>query len=126
MIKRFSLSWLTQAYVSYKEMNYFIYNYKKARNLGKLYLLPKIHKRLFNASGRPTFSNCGTPTKKVSEFLDHHRKPIMENVLSHIRDSQHFFKKIKTTGSFLENAILLTAEVVVYVPYSPSSRFKSS
>ena len=58
-------------------MKYFTYEYKKACNLGKLYLLPKIHKRLFNVPGRPVICNFGTPTEKVSEFLDHHLKPIM-------------------------------------------------
>ena len=68
-------------------MKYFTYEYKKACNLGKLYLLPKIHKRLSNVPGRPVISNCGTPTEKVSEFLDHHLKAIMQNGLSYIRDS---------------------------------------
>ena len=34
-----------------KEIKYFTYEYQKACNLGKLYLLPKIHKRLFNVPG---------------------------------------------------------------------------
>ena len=75
-------------------------------------LLPKIHKRLSNVPGRPVISNFGTPTEKVSEFLDHHLKPIMQNGLSYIRDSQHFLEKIKTIGSVPENAILVTADVV--------------
>ena len=49
-----------------KELKYFSFEYKKATNLGKLYLLPKIHKRLKNVPGRPVISNCGTPTEKVS------------------------------------------------------------
>ena len=36
--------------------------YKKVSNLGKLSLLPKIHKRLHYLHGRPAISNCGTPT----------------------------------------------------------------
>ena len=44
-----------------------------------MYLLPKIHKRLVNVSGRPVISNCGTPTEKDSEFLDHHLQPIMKS-----------------------------------------------
>ena len=39
-------------------------------NLGKLYLIPKIHKRLESVPGRPVISNCVTPIEKVSEFLD--------------------------------------------------------
>ena len=47
----------SRGYISYKEMKYFKYEYKKACNLGKLHLLPKIDKRL-NVPGRPVISNC--------------------------------------------------------------------
>ena len=67
-------------YISYKEMKYFTYEYKKVCTLGKLYLLPKIHKRLSNVPGRPVISNCWMPTEKVSEILDHNLKPIMQMV----------------------------------------------
>ena len=53
-----------------KELKYFIINHKKAINLGKMYLLPKIYKRLHNVLGTPVISNCGKPTEKVSDFLD--------------------------------------------------------
>ena len=66
-------SWCTTE----KEFKYFSYEYKKITNLGKLYLLPKIHKRLENVPGRSVISNCGTPTEKVSEFLDYHNNSIM-------------------------------------------------
>ena len=53
-----------------EECKYFSYNFKKVTNLGKLYFLPKIHKRLYNVPGRPVISNCDTPTEKVLEYLD--------------------------------------------------------
>ena len=53
-----------------KELKYFIIDFKKATNLGKLYLLPNVHKCLSKVLGRSVISNCGTPTEKVSEFLD--------------------------------------------------------
>ena len=34
--------------ITEKELNYFSYHYKKSTNFGKMYLLPKIHKRLDN------------------------------------------------------------------------------
>ena len=40
-----------------REENYFKFNFKKATNLGKLYLLPKIHKGLSNVPGRPVPGN---------------------------------------------------------------------
>ena len=60
-------------------MKYFLYDYKNATNLGTLYILSKIHKRLFTLPGYPVISNCGTLTEKASEFLDHHLKPVIQS-----------------------------------------------
>ena len=105
--------------ISEKELKYFSFEYKKATNLEKLYLLPKIHKRLKNVPGRPIISNCGTPTEKVSEFLDHHLKPVMQSGWSYNKDSGDFLKKIKNVGNIPENAILVTADVVGLYPNIP-------
>ena len=51
-------------------MKYFLHESKIANNLGKLYFVPKIHKKLFNVPGRSVISNSGTPTEKAFEFLD--------------------------------------------------------
>ena len=77
-----------------KELKYFSIEFKKATNLGKLYLPPKIHKRLFDVPGWPVKSNCGTPTE-VSEFLDHVLKPVMQQSKCYIKDSSDFIKKLK-------------------------------
>ena len=105
--------------ISEKEMKYFLYDYKNATNLGKLYFLPKIHKKLFNVPGRPVISNCGTPTEKASEFLDHHLKPVMQSSWSYIRDSGDFLRKIKQIGNLPENSILVTTDVVGLYPSIP-------
>ena len=73
-----------------REKNYFKFNFKRATNLGKLYLLPKIHKGLSNVPGRPVISNCGTPAETVSEFLDHQLQPIMKQGNSYIKDTGNF------------------------------------
>ena len=57
-----------------------------------MYLLPKIHQRLDNVPGRPVVSNNGTPTEKVSRFLDDDLKPVMQNGWSYIQDSGDFFE----------------------------------
>ena len=82
-------------FLTEKQMKYFTYEFKKATNFGKLYLLPKIHKRLHNVPGRPVISNCGSPTEKCSEFLDHHLKSIMQKGWSYIKDSGDFINKTK-------------------------------
>ena len=97
---------------SEKELKYFTYNFKKATNLGKLYFLPKIYKRLSAVPGRPVISNNGTSTEKVCEYLDHILKPIMQGSWSYIKDSGDFLKRIKNIGKIPEGAILVTADVV--------------
>ena len=97
--------------ITENENNYFRFNFKKATNLGKLYLLPKIHKSLYKVPGRPVTSNCGTPTEQVSEFLDHHLQPIMKQGESYNRDTGDFLAKLKAAGEVPQGAILVAAEL---------------
>ena len=83
----------------------FSYIFKKICNLGKLYLLPKIHKILENVPDRPVISNCHMPTEKVSEIFYHHFKPVMQSGKSYIKTSEHFLEKIKTLGCIPDNAM---------------------
>ena len=85
-----------KGHIMEKELKYFSYEFKKSCNLGKLYLLPKIHKSLEKVPGRPVISNCSTPS---------------ENQRYH---SGHFLEKIKTLGCIPDNAILVTADVMGY------------
>ena len=98
-----------------KNLKYFIYQYKKACNIGKLYLLPKIHNRLSEVPGRPVITNCGAPTEKVSEFLDFHLKSIMQEGVSFIKDPADFQDKIKNLH-VPKGAFLVTADVVGLYP----------
>ena len=109
----------TKGNIDEKQLKYFTYEYKKTYNLGKLYLLPKIHKRLHDVPGRPVISNCGTPNEKISEFLDRQLKPIMQKSWSYIRDSGDFIRKIKNLTDIPESAILVTADVVGLYPSIP-------
>ena len=111
----------TRKFITEKELKYFSYDFKKTTNLGKLYLLPKIHKRLHNVPGRPVISNCGTPTEKASEFLDFHLKPLMQSGWSKfetlcIRD---FIYKMKRIGKVPEGSFLVNADVIGPYPSIP-------
>ena len=107
-----------KGFITEKQLKYFTYEYKKATNFGKIYLLPKIHKRLFDVPGRPVISNCGTPTEKCSEFLDHHLIKVMQKGWSYIKDSGDFIKKINNLD-LIPDAILVTADVVGLYPSIP-------
>ena len=45
--------------ITEKEFKYFRFEFKKTCNLGKLYLLPKIHKQPSNVPGRQSFQIVG-------------------------------------------------------------------
>lgn len=81
-------------YITEKKCKYFTFEFIEATNFGKMYLLPKIHKRLCNVPGRPVISNCGTPTEKVSEFLDYHLKPVLRAGTSYVKDTGDFLRKL--------------------------------
>ena len=61
-------------------LDYFLVNNPR---LGRFYLLPKIHKRLHNVTGRPVISNSSYFAENISSFLNFHlkllaRKPIFK------------------------------------------------
>ena len=95
-----------------REKNYFKFNFKKATNLRKLYLLPKIRKGLSNVSGHPVMLNRGKTTEKVSEFPDYQLQPIMKQETSYIKGTGDFLEKLRAIGEMPEEAILVTADVV--------------
>ena len=91
-----------KGFITEKQLKYFTYEYKN--EFGKLYVLPKIHKQLFDVPGRPVISNCGTSIEKCSEFLDHHLKKVIQKGWSYIKDSRDFIKEINNLESIPENA----------------------
>ena len=100
-----------KGFISEKQLKHFRFHFKNSCNLAKLYFLSKIHKRLSNVPRGPVISNCGTPSEKVSEFLDNHLKPIMKKSFSYIKDSGDFINKIRRMGSIPDNAVLVTADI---------------
>ena len=88
-------------FIMEKELKHFSYDFKKPINLGKLHLLPKTHKYLYNVPGRPIISNCGNTTDKACEFLDFPLKSLMQKGWSYIWDSGDFIDKIKRAGILL-------------------------
>jgi hypothetical protein len=75
---------------------------------GRYYLLPKIHKE--NNPVRPIVSANGHPTEKISEFIDFHFRPFVENLPSHIKDITDYLKKMGNL-TIPENTTLVTRDV---------------
>ena len=69
----------------------------KDPKFARFYLLPKIHKRLHNAPGRPVISNCGYYTENISSFLDYHLQPLAQKMKLYIKDTNHFLSKLKSS-----------------------------
>lgn len=88
-------NWRRKNLITEHENNYSRFNLEKVTNLRKLYLLPKMHKRLCKVPGWPVISNFRTPTEKVSKFLDHHLQPIMKEGKTCVRDAGDFIAKLK-------------------------------
>ena len=99
--------------ISDETLDYFLVNNPK---LGRLYLLPKIHKRLHNVPGRPVISNSSYFTENSSSFLDFHLKQLAQKVKSYIQDTSVFLKKIANFLPLQDDLILCTIDVVGLYP----------
>ena len=75
----------------------------------KFYMLSKILKE--NYPGRPIIAAIDSLTSKLPTFVDHHPQPIAEQLLSFIKDTGVFLRKIEKTKKGPKNSILLTMDV---------------
>ena len=78
---------------------------------GRFYLLPKIHKGKLPPPGRPIVSAIGSPTEKISAFLDFFLQPYLPKLRSYVKDTGHFLYLIDQLGRLPDNAILVTLDV---------------
>ena len=97
-------------------MDYFII---KDPKFARFYLLPKIHKRLYNVPGRPVISNSGYYIENISLFLDHHLQPPAQAVKSYIKDTNEFLKKLRFLPKLPDGIILCTMDVEGLYPNLP-------
>ena len=102
--------------ISDETLDYFLVNNLR---LGRFYLLPKIHKRLYYVPGRPVISDSGYYTENISAFLEYHPKPISQKVKSYLMDTNEFLRKLDALPSLPENTILCAIDVVGLYPNIP-------
>ena len=91
----------------------------KDPQFARLYLLPKIHKRLENVPGQPVISNCGFYAEKISIFLDFHLQPLAREVKSYIKDTNNFLKNLRSLTNLPNDIILCSVDVVDLYPNIP-------
>ena len=102
-----------------KQLKDFTIGHKKDTNFGKVYLLPKTYKKLFNVPDRPVKSNCSSPAENVSGFSDSHPKAIIQESQSYLKDLNQFIDKTKNLKDIPKDAPLVTADVVGLSPSIP-------
>lgn len=78
---------------------------EKART-PEFYLLPKIHKQISPPPGRPIVSGNGSPTEKISAFVDFLLKPYVPLIESYVRDTNHVLERLSTLKGLGPDTIL--------------------
>ena len=78
---------------------------------GRFYLLPKIHKGVLPPPGRPIVSAIGSPTEKISKFLDFFLQPSLSSIPYYVKDTGHFLYILQNLGPFPEDTLLVTYDV---------------
>ena len=104
-----------------KEIDQKIINYLtvKKLQLGRFYLLPKIHKQTMNVPGRRLISNNGTATERISSFLDFHLKNIIPTIPHILDDTRDFLYRIEQLQNIPEGTLLVSFDVVGIYPHTP-------
>ena len=104
-----------------KEINNKVRDYPilKKPQLGRFYLLPKIHKRTSNVPGRPAISNNGTATENISAVLDFLLKNIVSTIAHVLRDIRDFLQCLNQIGDIPGNALLVSFGAVGLYPHIP-------
>ena len=74
----------------------------------KIYISAKIHKP--NHLRRPVIYSTECHTSEISRFVDHHFQPVVKQIPSYIKDTDHFINKVNNF-SVPVNSILVTMDV---------------
>ena len=95
----------------YRDLVCFFYLSDTTCRTSELYLLPKIHKNKNPPPGRPIISANGSPTEKISQFVDHFLNPTTFNLPSYVRDTTHFLQIISGIQNLPPDTLLVTLDV---------------
>ena len=90
-----------------------VWEYLTTDNLrtSEFYLLPKIHKNIFPPPGRPIISGNGSPTERISKFVDFFLKPFCPRLPSYVKDTTHLLNILHDITDIPANTLLVTLDV---------------
>ena len=103
--------------IDYNTLKYLLSNSEP--KAGRFYILPKIYEQ--GNPGRPITPSNGHPTERISEFVDFHLKPLVQTLLSFIKDTTHFLLQLQKLGPLPDNTLLVTLDVSSLYPNIPHS-----
>lgn len=92
------------------------------------YLLPKVHKPARPPPGRPIVSSYGSPTERISAFVDEQLQPLVTKLPSYIKDTNDFLEKIsKVQQPIPQNSLLVSIDVAsLYTSISHDNGIKAA
>ena len=84
--------------------------------IGKFYQIFKVHKEYEEGSippARPIVNGIGSITENISKFVDHHTRPLVQELPTFLEDTRHFLNMIEDVNEYgLPNdAILVTIDI---------------
>ena len=86
----------------------------------KFYISPKTHKP--NNPGRLVINSIVCHTSEISRFVDHHLRPLVKQIPSYIKDTNHFINKVNNF-SVPVNSILVTMDIRSLYTSIPKRRY---
>ena len=72
-------------------------------------MLPKVHKEA--NSGRPMVSSINYHATKISKYIDNQLQPHVKELMSYVKDSTDFIRKINSMEKIPDNSIFVTMDV---------------
>ena len=104
----------------------FYYLYIKPPEIGRFFLLPKIHKRLKNVPRRPVISSNNTATENISAFMEYHLKSLVPNIPHILEDTRDFLCRINEIDNISDDTILVFLCSWVAPLYPTRGRYRNN
>ena len=110
----------------FKSIGEFKLKLQKVTETLKIGNLPKIHKKIHKNTlpppGRPIVSAMGSPTEKISAFIDHFLQTLLPCIPSFIKDTTYFLQILDNLPAIPEQALLATLDVSSLSTKSPCQK----